>query len=208
MNRESWFGAIVLLPCIILSGCQTLPPAPAQPAVPAQRFVMKDFSVRAPGGGAWYVQMEGENSILFYKGTDASSGHTIVAGVKPFVPPSHPSSREEFARLLKEALAKEQKDSERFRNADLEISPDNRFGEYSIRVHFVSKDFSPYRLPLDAKYLILNTHAYYIKLPKTNEYLHVWYSERSRPEDGDAALAEKAGSFFESFQLLTVETKP
>lgn len=198
----------MLLPCIILFGCQTLPSGMARPIEPAQQLVMKGFSMSAPGGDGWYVQMQGENSILFYKGTDAHSAHTIVAGAKPFVPPSHPRSREEFESLVKEALAKEQVSSARFRNVDLEVLPDNRFGEYCIRVHFVSKDFSPYRLPSNAEYLILNTYAYYIRLPKTNEYLHVWYSERSRPEEGDAALAEKATSFFESFHLLSVETKP
>jgi hypothetical protein len=200
----------MLLPCLILFlvGCQTLPPEKARLTAPAQRFVMKNYSVSAPTGDAWLAQKQGENSILFYKGTDAASGHTVVAGVEPFVPPSHPKSRDEFQRLLQETLAKEQGSSERFRNTDLEFSPDNRFGEYSIRVHFVSKDFSPYRLPSGADYLVLNTYAHYIKLPKTNEYLHVWYSERSRPEHGDPALAEKAGGFFESFQLLSAGTKP
>jgi hypothetical protein len=175
---------------------------------PAQLYALKDFSVSAPTGEDWYVQMQGENDILFYRMAEAVSAHSIVTGVKSFVPPSLPKSKDEFEKLLRNTFEKEQEKSERFRNAGLEVSPDTRFGDYSVFVHSVSKDFSPRKLPSDAEYLLLNIYAYYIKVPQSDTFLYIWYSERSKPADGDSGLSEKAHRFFDSFQLLSVRTAP
>jgi hypothetical protein len=206
MNRYTGSKAAILalLLCVGVLGCRTLPPGMAQVDSPAQRYTLKSFSITAPTGENWYVQMQGENDILFYKMVDAASAHSIVAGVKTFVPSSVPKNRDELETLLKESFTKEQEKSERFRNAGLEVSSDNRFGEYSVMVHSISKDFSPRKLPSDAQYLLLNTYAYYVKPPSSDAFLYIWYSERSKSADSGSTLAKKADDFFNSFQMLPV----
>lgn len=210
MYRYTGSKAIILalLLCISFLGCRTLPPGMARVDNPAQRYALKSFSISVPTGEDWYVQMQGENDILFYKMVDAASAHSIVAGVKPFVPPSVPKNRDEFEALLRETFTKEQEKSERFRNAGLEVSPDNKFGEYSVLVHSISKDFSPRKLPSDVEYLRLNTYAHYIKSPGGDSFFYIWYSERSKPMDSDSGLSKKADSFFNSFEMLPARVTP
>jgi hypothetical protein len=208
MSKDRWRRALIV--CLLvftgLLGCQTLPPGMARVDSPGQRYVMKDFSVSAPAGDDWYVQMQGENAILFYRMADIQLAHSIVAGVKTFSPPFVIKDREELAKLLKDSIEKEQEKSQRYRNTAIDVRPDSRFGDYSVFVHSESKDFSPAKLPSGTAYLLLNTHAYYFKPPKSSDYLYVWYSERSRPEDRDMKMAEKADAFFQSFHLSG--TKP
>lgn len=199
---------LCLILLTVLGGCQTLPPGMARVDRPSQHYVMKGFSISVPAGNDWYVQMQGENAILFYRMTDPDSAHSIVAGVKPFSPPMAVKSKEEFEKLLKDSIEEERQKSKRFRGTGMEVLSDKRFGEYSIFVHTASKDFSPAKMPSDTEYLLLNIYAYYIRPPKSDVYLHLWYSERSRPGDSDANIAEKAEIFFQSFQLMSLEAKP
>ncbi len=153
------------------------------------------------------MQQPGEDSILFYKMADVSSAHTIVAGVKPFVPPSLPTTRGEFETLLRGTFEEQQKQSKRY-DTDFEVAPDSLFGEYSVFVHSRSKDFNPAKLPSGAEYLLLDIYGYYIRIPESDTFLYVWYSERCMPADADPALSEKAHLFFDSFQLSSIRSAP
>jgi hypothetical protein len=207
-DKGLWLLVVLLLTGAGLFSCRTLPPSPATVNEQAKRYTLKDFSIALPGSDDWSPQTQGENTITFFKRVDTASAHSLVAGVKQFVPPTLPKNKEEFEKLLKDSLGKEQEDSKRFRNTILQVTPDNRFGEYSIFVHSALKDFSPAQLPSNTEYMALTIYAYYLKLPKTDTYLYVWYSERSRPDDRDVNLRGKADQFFQTLQLKPWETKP
>jgi hypothetical protein len=203
-NQLGSFLAIAVM-CSLLFGCRTLPPGMAQVTDPAQRYILKDLSVAVPAGEGWYVQMEGENTIYFMK-TNAPS-HSLVASVKPFAFPPVSINRDQFQKLLKAAFEKEQKNSKRYKDGSFEASPDGRFGDLAVRIHTIVKDFAPVNLPSGTKYLTLNTYAVYFRVPRTDSFLWIMYSERSKPQDGDAALGEKADRFFDSIQLSPAEGK-
>jgi len=205
-NQLGSFIAIAVM-CSLLFGCRTLPPGMAPVKEPAQRYTLKDFSISAPAGEGWYVQMMGENTIFFMKTVNEDPSHTLAAGVRPFASSPAPINRDEFHKLLKAAFDKEQKDSKRFKDGSFEASPDGRFGDLAVRIHTVAKDFAPANLPPGTKYLILNTYAVYFKLPRTDSFLWIMYSERSKTQDGDAALGEKADRFFDLFQLTPAGNK-
>lgn len=170
-----------------------------------KNYVLKGFSLAPPQGEGWYVQLLGESSISFSKKIESSKNHTCIANIVPFDLPIEIKSKEKFKELIYEGTQIQIKESTRFEIIKYDIALDNRFGEYSVRLHDVEKDFRAKNMPGSANYLIMDTYHYYIKHPTLNKYFCIGYSERSLPEEISKTIQEDAQHFFDSIQVITQE---
>lgn len=194
---------LIILLVFATSGCMSNMGGYIKVPEGQKNYVLKGFSLAPPPGDGWYVKMLGESSISFAKKIESSKNHTYIANIVPFDLPIEIKSKEKFKELVYESTQIQIKESTRFETIQYDIALDNRFGEYSVRLHDIEKDYHARNMPHDVNHLIMDTYNFYIKHPTLNKYFRIAYSERSLPGEISKTINEDAQLFFDSVQLIT-----
>ncbi|HKI99775.1 MAG TPA: hypothetical protein VKB51_14970 [bacterium] len=192
---------LIALPTLLLvtacGGARTHELPRAEPGV---RIAFADYSVLPPEGRNWRVAGRRDDAIVF--GWRPSRTHSLVA-LASEKEASRPMTGQDdlVAYVRADWDASTWKKEARYQNRQTDLEADSRFGPYCVRYRLQSEDHGAVNRG-EAPFLVQRSIGLICFHPKQPQRLvHISYTERSLPDEGDATFAKDADRYISGLRL-------
>ena len=169
---------------------------------PGTPFERPDYKVLSPPGERWVFTERDDakgHHLFFAQDPRRSSTYSLYAMISDSPSVITFSTPQEFLFMYRK-MADMTNDPRRTKVVKSEVTPDKKFGDYSV-LHYSSVEDHRAANRGNAPYLLTQALTYCFIHPRSKQVISVTYSERGLPAEMDEKFVEKAKAFADGLTI-------